>query len=276
MVGGGRLVGAAAGVSLGAALSRSALWVGRSAVAANRNSVHWDRTNHRGHIVSLLAGPAYVVGAAAGVALTPAVAPRLKGAAVLATAAAGGVGLLDDLAGSGTNRGLRGHLFALRRGQLSTGAVKVLGLVVAGLAAARLLGHRRGDALVSGAVIAGAANLVNLLDLRPGRAIKVGLAHAPALLLPTPGAAVLAAPLGAAAGLLADDLGERTMLGDAGANALGAAIGVAAVASYGRAGRLAHLGGIAGLTLLSEWVSFTQVIDQAPALRWLDGLGRRR
>lgn len=268
----GRLLAAAAG----AALSRLALRACSSTVAASGTAARWDRPNHRGRTVSLLAGPAYALGAAAGIALTPGVSPRLKAAAVLATTAAGGVGLLDDLMGSSAHRGLRGHLAAVRRGELSTGAVKVAGLSLAGLAAARLLGHRRSDALLSAAVVAGAANLLNLLDLRPGRALKMGLAHAPVIMLPVSGAALLAAPLGAAAGLLADDLGERTMLGDAGANALGAAIGVALAASYGRTGRLAHLTGIAGLTLLSEGVSFTAVIDETPALRWLDGLGRRR
>lgn len=276
MVVGGRPAGAALGVATGAVLSQSALRAGRCAVVANRSAARWERTNHRGHTVSLLAGPSYAVGAAVGVALTPGVQARLRAAAVVAIATGGAVGLLDDLVGSGTDRGLRGHLAALRRGEPSTGALKVAGLGAAGVVSARLLGQRRADTLVSGAVIAGTANLLNLLDLRPGRAIKVGLAHAPALLLPAPGAALLAAPLGAAAGLLPDDLGERTMLGDAGANALGAAIGVALVASYGRIGRLAHLVGIAGLTLLSERVSFSEVIDQTPALRWLDGLGRRR
>lgn len=273
---GGRPVGAAQGAAVGAALSWCTLRLSRSAIDANGGGPRWARRNHRGRTVSLLAGPSFAVGAAVGAAMTPGVAPRLRVAAVVATAAAGSVGLLDDLNGSGADRGLRGHVAALGRGEVSTGIVKLGGLAAAGVVAAHLVGHRRGDALVSGAVIAGAANLVNLLDLRPGRALKVGLVHVPALLLPAPGAALLAAPLGAATVLLVDDLHERTMLGDAGANALGAALGVAAVASYGRAGRLAHLVGIAGLTLLSERVSFTRVIDRMPALRWLDGLGRRQ
>lgn len=276
MLVGGRVVGATTGAAVGAVLSRSVLRAGSSAVDVTGTAARWHRTNYRGEPVSLLAGPAFAVAAAAGVALTPGLPPRVRAAAALATTAAGGLGLLDDLAGSGADRGLRGHLAAVRRGEVSTGAVKLAGLLAAGVAAGRQLGHRRGDALVSGAVIAAAANLLNLVDLRPGRALKVGLAHAPALLLRGPGPLVLAAPLGAAATLLAEDLGERVMLGDAGANALGAAIGVAVVLSYGRAGRLVHLAGITGLTLLSERVSFSAVIDRTPALRWLDRLGRRR
>jgi len=124
-------------------------------------------------------------------------------------------------------------------------------------------------------LVAGTANLVNLFDLRPGRAIKVSLA-ASAVLAAT-GAqarASVAAPAGAAIALLNEDLGERAMLGDAGANALGAMLGAAA-ARLPRLTRVVMLAGIAGLTAASEKVSFTKVIEQTPALHRLDMLGRR-
>ena len=65
------------------------------------------------------------------------------------------------------------------------------------------------------------------------------------------------------------------MLGDAGANALGAMLGVAAAVNLPRAARVALLAGIMGLTAASEVVSFTAVIERTPALLWLDMLGRR-
>jgi hypothetical protein len=64
------------------------------------------------------------------------------------------------------------------------------------------------------------------------------------------------------------------MLGDAGANALGAMLGASA-AGLSRPARIALLAGIAGLTAASEKVSFTKVIARTPALNWLDMLGRR-
>jgi len=85
----------------------------------------------------------------------------------------------------------------------------------------------------------------------------------------------VAAPLGAALALLPDDLGERAMLGDAGANALGAMLGGAAAVSLPRPARIALLAGIVALTGASEKVSFTKVIEAVPPLRWLDMLGRR-
>ena len=81
--------------------------------------------------------------------------------------------------------------------------------------------------------------------------------------------------LAAALALLPEDLGERAMLGDCGANALGAMLGAAAAASLPRPARIALLAGIAGLTAASEKVSFTKVIERTPALHWLDMLGRR-
>lgn len=65
------------------------------------------------------------------------------------------------------------------------------------------------------------------------------------------------------------------MLGDGGANALGAVLGVAALAGTGRRGRLALLAAAVGLTLASERVSFSEVIARTPGLRELDGWGRR-
>jgi hypothetical protein len=80
--------------------------------------------------------------------------------------------------------------------------------------------------------------------------------------------------LGAAAGLLPEDLAEEIMLGDAGANALGALLGLALAARTGTAGRAVALTMLAGLTAASEKVSFTRVIQDTPWLRRLDELGR--
>lgn len=234
----------------------------------------WDRTNHRGETVSLLEGPVAALGIASGALLAGHAASRVRAAAAVAALGAGAFGALDDLRGSGTDRGLRGHLAALRSGRLTTGAVKIVGLGATGWVAARTAGHRGVDAVVSGAVVAGMANLTNLLDLRPGRSLKLALLQAPALVMGS-GAALLGPPVGAAVALLPDDLAERSMLGDTGANALGAALGLAAVVTYGRAGRFVLLVALVAATLASERVSFTEVIARTPALRALDELGRR-
>ena len=151
----------------------------------------WARTNHRGEPVTLLEGPAVTAGAVTGQVITAAVAARLTaGPAVtgghypervrvlthpLAIAGLGGVafGVLDDLRGSAKRRGLRGHLGALAHGEVTTGTVKLAGLAVTGLGAALLEGGDPADVVINAGLIAGGANLLNLFDLRPGRAIKV-------------------------------------------------------------------------------------------------------
>jgi hypothetical protein len=223
----------------------------------------WTRANHRGVDVSLVSGPALAM-AVTGVTAVP------LPAAALAGLGAAAVGRYDDAVGGADGvKGFRGHLAALRAGRLTAGSVKLLGIGTAGVLAGACL-RPRGivDVLLDGAVIAESANLLNLLDLRPGRALKVGAAAA--LVLGESGVA------GACGALLPADLGERTMLGDAGANALGAVLGVSLLSRLPRRrGRLGALGVLTALTAASERVSYSAVIDATPPLRWLDRLGRR-
>ena len=244
----------------------------------------WTRTNHRGEPITLLEGPAVAIGAVAG-ALAADGSGRERLAIALAGAGAAGFGSYDDLAGDGSNRGFRGHLGALRKGELTTGAVKIAGIGATGLTAALVAGSPDGapatgpaavaDLVINTGLIAGGANLLNLFDLRPGRAIKVAVAAGGLLSLTRRGRAATAAPLSAAIALLDEDLGERSMLGDAGANALGAMLGAAAAATLPRPARLAALAVVTGLTAASEVVSFSRVIERTGPLRRLDMLGRR-
>jgi UDP-N-acetylmuramyl pentapeptide phosphotransferase/UDP-N-acetylglucosamine-1-phosphate transferase len=243
--------------------------------------------------VTLLEGPAWVGGALVGVLVSqlaaavddgrhprrgsgPATATATAAAAAAVALAAGSLGALDDLAGGTSDKGLKGHLGALARGDVTTGAVKVAGLAATGLLGAALVdaGRARRSGLVStllgAAVVAGAANAVNLFDLRPGRALKVTLAAG----LPLVGSAPAAVAVGASLGVVRDDLAASSMLGDTGANAAGALVGLALVERTGTVGRAVALGGLAALTLASERVSFTRVIEANPVLRRLDGWGR--
>jgi hypothetical protein len=214
-------------------------------------------------------------------------------AAALAIAAAAAAGLADDLKGDRSARGLKGHFRRLRQGQVTTGLVK---LVAVGAGAAifatvnqfagqtsparprprrRSLAGRLVMAAADAALVAGAANLVNLLDLRPGRALKAAGATA-ALLAAAPGAGggLAAGAVGAALAAAPGDLAEQTMLGDCGANALGACVGAAAVMSLPRPARMAAAAAVAGLILASEKLSFSQVIAANPTLRRIDDWGR--
>lgn len=252
----------------------------------------WTRTNHAGRPVTLFEGPAYAVGAVAGALAGGAGAP-----AAVAGLGAAAFGALDDLAGDGSSKGLRGHLGSVRRGEVTTGAIKILGLGATGLLSAAMMDHPRQtgsgpvrppernaalSTLVGGAVIAGSANIANLLDLRPGRALKAVLLIAAPIqagccgtrLPSAPSGAAAGAAAGAAVGVLPEDLAGRSMLGDTGANSAGALLGTAFVARCGLSGRLLALAAVTLLTLASERVSFTKVIESTPGLRELDALGR--
>jgi hypothetical protein len=169
-----------------------------------------------------------------------------------AVAAVAAIGLADDL-WSGPERGFRAHL----QGRRTTGVLKLLGIPLVGLVATRR---------ISGALLVGlAANVVNQLDTRPGRALKAYLAAALAV----------DAPAGVAVLLLPYDLREMAMLGDCGANALGAMLGLKSVERFTGRGRWVAIGALAGLTLLGERKSLGELIERTPGLAHLDGLGRR-
>jgi hypothetical protein len=265
--------GALLSLGLAAITARAAYDALRRHPPGDGNS--WDRTNHRGEQVTLLEGPAVALAAVAGGLVTPGLCIPVRMALAAAGTGAAAFGGYDDLAGSGDSRGFRGHLGALARGEVTSGAVKLAGIGATGLAAGTLAGGCCADVVINAGLAAGCANLINLFDLRPGRAIKVTLAVGAALGAASPEARLAAAaPVGAALALLPEDLGERAMLGDCGANALGAMLGVAA-ARLPRTARLAALAAVTGLTAASERVSFSRVIDTTPPLRWLDQLGRR-
>ena len=189
------------------------------------------------------------------------------------------LGLADDLLeDEGRNRGFRGHLRALASGRLTGGGIKLLGGALAGLLVASLAtpGNRPAwTVLLGGLVVASAANTANLLDLRPGRCAKVFLPLWVVGCLLDPGGGAWSAGLaGAALAALPFDLREEGMLGDAGANALGAVVGTLLLA-----GPMWLLWGAAAvllaLQLTSERISFTRVIESNRVLRAADRLGRR-
>ncbi|MGY1750637.1 hypothetical protein [Modestobacter sp. SYSU DS0511] len=265
----------------GALAARAGL-AGAAALTAHPAGDRWRRTNYAGRPVTLLGGP--VLAAAATATSAAGAPPGQRAAALVVGAAAGLVGGYDDLAGArpeqARDKGLTGHLAALRAGRVSAGAVKVAGIGAAAAVAAVLTRRGTGtgalvDGVLTTGLVAGTANLVNLLDLRPGRAGKAAVLLASAT-AGGPAGGLVAGPLGATLGVLPADLGERVMLGDCGANAVGALLGLRLAALPGRPARAGLLTGIAALTLASERISFTGVIEATPGLRELDRLGRRR
>jgi UDP-N-acetylmuramyl pentapeptide phosphotransferase/UDP-N-acetylglucosamine-1-phosphate transferase len=246
----------------------------------------FQRTNVRGADVPVGVGivlPVVLLGAGAVLVLVDAaealrVPQGALAVSVLAAAGFGLLGLFDDLAGDRSAQGFRGHLLALRSRQLTTGAVKLFGGgALAVLVAAPTARERFWVLVADAALIALAANLANLFDRAPGRLAKVSLLAAIPIAAVAGVDADLAGPavvLGALLALLVPDVRERLMLGDTGANVLGATLALAVVLTNAPSTRLVVLVVVAALNLLSERVSFSVVIQRVRPLRWLDGLGR--
>jgi UDP-N-acetylmuramyl pentapeptide phosphotransferase/UDP-N-acetylglucosamine-1-phosphate transferase len=242
------------------------------------------RRNFRGVDVPTATGVAVVLPVAAAVAVHG--WDRAWGPFLIVAVAFGAFGLVDDLAGphhAGPGEGpsgFGGHLGALAQGRATTGLLKLAGGAAAALAATAVWHGGVGLwAVADAALIALAANVANLLDRAPGRAGKVALVAAGVLLVATRAPSRLgpvAAMAGAAAALLAYDLRERLMLGDTGANCLGAVLGLGLVEAGGPAVRLSALTLVVALNALSEIISFGAVIERVAVLRALDQTGRRR
>jgi hypothetical protein len=176
---------------------------------------------------------------------------------LLAAAVVAGVGLADDL-WSGPERGVRAHL----QSGGTTGVLKLVAVPAVGIAATR--------SVTGGLMVGLTANALNQLDTRPGRAVKAFLVASLLLRGTAAGRFARVAVL-----LLPYDLRERTMLGDAGSNSLGAVVGLGLVQRLPGRARWAAIMALAGLNLLGERRSLGALIESTPVLRQLDALGRR-
>ena len=261
----------------------------------------WERTNFHGVTVSLRGGVAMAGASVASAAVASALSdqPRAALGGVVASLGGGLAGYIDDVDqgahdGGKVAKGLKGHLGALAHGQVTTGVIKIAGIGASALEASALVGSKAtsvggkvADLALNTVLIAGTANLANLLDLRPGRALKATVlvatplsyfscAAAKTSASPASAQRLLASGLNAAAiTALVEDLQETTMLGDTGANAAGALLGTSLAANDSWKLRLGTTLGVVGLILASEKVSFSKVIAANPALNWLDQLWRR-
>lgn len=255
-------------------------------------------TNYRGRRVTACLGIVWLVWAAClvvtgGLAdLSPAsdqvatIAVELPLGLVLGALA---FGLIDDVFGNREDRGFAGHAAALRQGRLTTGMLKAvgigllaLGVVLPNLPQAGAWWGVGASLVLQVLAITLTANALNLMDLRPGRALKVysllailAAAFAAITLEWVNGAELAIVSLGPVFAVWGFDLRERGMLGDAGANAAGALVGwLAVVLLYEWWWLAIYVAAMLALNVASERVSFSAVIEGNRVLRWLDGLGR--
>jgi len=196
------------------------------------------------------------------------------------------LGLIDDLL-AGASRGWRGHGRSVLAGEFSTGALKAVGSLALALYALQATAYNEGvgEYVLAVALLVLTTNLFNLLDLRPGRSAKAFLLlgivlsvvawHGPdgpfATYVPLWAVGPLAAPI-LVVGFY--DLRERTMLGDTGANVIGAVAGLWLTYAFDTTGQLIALAIVLGLTVLGEFRSLNTLIERTPLLRQIDSIGR--
>jgi hypothetical protein len=191
------------------------------------------------------------------------------------------LGLLDDALGRGSEslapRGWRGHARALANGGFSTGAIKAVGALALAAYATSGLGQHDFRYVADLALLLLTTNLFNLLDLRPGRVEKVlvsllaGLCVGAWTVAPLDLLGIFIGPVLVVAWFT---LRERAMLGDTGANLVGALAGVSLLVTLGDDARLVALAVVVALNLYGEFRSISRTIEAVPLLRSLDSLGR--
>ena len=199
---------------------------------------------------------------------------------VIAAAGFGLLGLLDDLKGDRSVGWLKGHLRALASGRVTTGAIKAIGGVLLALACGWIIHPADWRALLAALIIAGTANSLNLVDLRPGRCLTLFFAASIPLIpiittMAMRGAGVSTLPIAfaliGAALLLIWERKALFMLGDTGSNAFGAVLGLSYAIYLPDIRAQAVIAAL--IVLLHIWTeghSISRWIDSKPLLRRLD------
>nr|WP_317333243.1 glycosyl transferase [uncultured Romboutsia sp.] len=185
-------------------------------------------------------------------------------------------GILDDIIGNRDVSGLKGHFKSLLNGKLTTGGFKALFGGFIGIVISIAISKNIYDIVINTLIIALSTNLMNLLDLRPGRAIK-GYLVVSLILLFTLGEYIrnlLLLILPNVVAYFNQDLKAKAMMGDTGSNVLGISIGILFVMGYSLKIRLIWLAFLIFIHILTEKYSLTKIIENNKFLNFIDKLGR--
>ena len=186
------------------------------------------------------------------------------------------VGILDDIVGNRDVSGLKGHFKSLFNGTLTTGGFKALFGGFVGIVISVAISKNIVDICINTLIIALSTNLMNLLDLRPGRAIKVYLLIAFSILFTISGytKSLVLILLPSVIVYFENDLKAKAMMGDTGSNVLGISIGILFAIGYARPIRLCWLVFLVLIHLITEKYSLTKIIENNKVLNFIDKLGR--
>ncbi|MGL5694463.1 MAG: glycosyl transferase [Peptostreptococcaceae bacterium] len=185
-------------------------------------------------------------------------------------------GVLDDIIGNRDVSGLKGHFKSLLKGKLTTGGFKALFGGFIGILVSVSISTNIIDIIINTLIIALSTNFMNLLDLRPGRAIKVYSVIMISIFITLSGY-IKILPLLILPNVLAYfnwDLKAKAMMGDTGSNVLGISIGILITFGYSFNIRLGWLVFLVLIHILTEKYSLTKIIENNKILNFIDKLGR--
>lgn len=195
------------------------------------------------------------------------------------------LGLLDDLFGNGDSKGIKGHLRAfIKKKLVTTGLLKaIFGLIISLIIVLLMFQDPTVwdftiavDIFVSSFIIALSANAMNSLDLKPGRAGKVFLLLSllSAVFTKSWQSSHIISFIGMVLIYLPGDLRGNYMLGDTGANILGAFLGGYAVFFFSLEVKLIILITLIVFHYTIEVTSLSRLIETTPLLSHIDEWGR--
>jgi len=196
---------------------------------------------------------------------------------IIAILLMGLVGIIDDIIGEKEIKGFKGHMRALLKGKLTTGGVKaIVGFFISILISLLISGSYL-ELILNTLVIALFTNLINLFDLRPGRASKVFIFLAIVLIITGSDKAygyIIFSALGIIAIYIPYDLKSLAMMGDVGSNALGITLGLFCIFTHTITLKLIYFILLLFLHIISENYSFSKIISKNRFLNYLDSIGR--
>ena len=197
---------------------------------------------------------------------------------LFAVCAIGFAGLLDDLIGNKQIKGLKNHVVSFAKGVLTTGFIKAFIGIISSIIISLENSKNLFDFTLNILIIALFTNALNLMDLRPGRCIKVFLFL---------GFIILAINLSKTLALLPliimlvasiiyakYDLKEICILGDTGSNILGITLGYFSTVTFNSTNKIIIFLGLFVINALAEKFSLTKLISNNKVLNYIDTLGR--
>lgn len=186
-------------------------------------------------------------------------------------------GLLDDLIGDKNVKGFKGHIKSLFKGKLTTGGLKAIIGFLSSVLVSIIISNNVYEFIINVFIISLFTNFINLFDLRPGRASKVFIILSIILLISSNNfnySFIILSMYGILMRYMPVDLKSNAMMGDVGSNVLGMTLGVYCALSHNITSKLIYLCILVVLQVLSEFISFTKIIENNKILKYIDNIGR--